>query len=207
MIDDDEEDEKDEKLVPIQRTTIFSQADNKIPITVNNWAVSIMRKPTSGNPEHAFLIVEGITNNHRGLIRRYDLVIDDERPKFVEIIDKEIRVKLKDLKNTFYKDFLKQSVFFCKTWSLSLNQAELLHKDIIADQSNDIMYFVSGDKSIMGSFSGIKGHSCFTWAREKLHNLNDKRIQLPEKFSDKIGAKTSFYITDPNKKKDSCIIL
>jgi hypothetical protein len=47
-------------------------------------------------------------------------------------------------------------------------------------------------------------HNCFTWAREKLHNLKDPNIQLSEKSTDFFGAKTSFYLPDPAKENSRC---
>ncbi|MEM7361681.1 MAG: hypothetical protein AAF335_01570 [Bacteroidota bacterium] len=188
----------------------FSTADSRISISHYIWAVSIMRKPNTYNPDHAFLMVEGITNDGYGIIRRYDLVKKGESG-FSKIIKKEqASIGIGEMKNMFSLFFLKQDTFYCKTWNIRKEQATSLDQDIVSDTHKEIRYCVSGDKSLLAASMNSSGHSCFTWAREKLHNLEDERIELPEKVTDFLGAKTSFYIGsngDSTETSDNCIIL
>ncbi|MEM7361680.1 MAG: hypothetical protein AAF335_01565 [Bacteroidota bacterium] len=195
-----EEEVSDEEKAPLEdddyysSSYCYSTANNRITISNNIWAISIMRKPNTYNPDHAFLMVEGITNDGYGIIRRYDLVKKGESG-FSKIIKKEKKnINISEMESIFCKEFLKRNTFCCKTWSIRKRQAASLDQDVVLDINKDIRYCRLGNRSLVAASTNSTGHSCFTWAREKLHNLEDRRIELPEKITDYFGAKTSFYI-------------
>jgi|GEM_PF-2580360 len=198
------------KNQPVITTTVYSSAESKLPVTYEHWAISVMRKPYGKNPDHAFLVIEGINQFGRGLLLRFDLVDNEEKPGYALIVDKTFQnIDPKEMKTVFCKDLMKQEKVYCKSWSITHTQALSLIQDIQQDKIKMIKYYVSGDKSIFVKSTSNDGHSCFTWAREKLHNLNDERIQLPEKWTDFIAAKTSFYIDaiDNQHQKNPCLIM
>jgi len=174
----------------------YSVIDNNIPVDQDNWVVSIMRKPEGENPEHAFLMVEGQNNFNKTILKRYDLFMDKDSSdkKALIYIRPETVVDTADAKTALLEDLLKGEEVYAVLWSITKAQAKSLHDDILKDKANPPKYQVSGDKSLVAKSSGNEGHSCFTWAREKLHNLNDDRIQLPEKYTDFIATQTSRYI-------------
>lgn len=51
--------------------------DNELPVDEDTCVVSLLRKPESDNPEHAFLVVEGENSFGKIIFMRYDLVIDE----------------------------------------------------------------------------------------------------------------------------------
>jgi len=179
------------------KTTTYSTAEPKIPVTYDNWVVSILRKPTGKNPDHAFLVIEGINQLGKGLLIKYELVDNNKKPGYCLIVSKYLHdISPKEMKMAFCRDLMKQEEVLCKAWSISRQKALLLIDDAERDKTQDMKYFVSGKNSIFVKSMSTEGHSCFTWAREKLYNLDDDRIKrdIPEKFSEFIAAKTSFYI-------------
>ena len=190
----------------------YSVIDNNIPIDHKNWVIAIMRKPQGDNPEHAFLMVEGETSFGKVILKRYDLFVDENslsnKVKALIYIKPEVVTEQADARTALLDDLLKGEEVYSISWSITRSQAELLHQDILQDKSNPPDYQVSGDKSLVAKSSSNEGHSCFTWAREKLHNLNDPRVQLPEKYTDFIAAKTSRYIKgNPEPSSLKCQIM
>jgi len=183
------------------KVTVYSTADSKIPITYDNWVVSLLRKPTGKNPDHAFLVIEGVNQMGKGLLVRYDLVDNEKEQGYALIVSKFLpEIEPNEMKFAFCKELMKQEEVYCKAWSISRQKSLLLFQDIEQDRTKKIKYFISGKNSIFVKSMSIDGHSCFTWAREKLYNLDDERIKkgIPEKWTEFIAAKTSFYIRGPN---------
>ena len=199
---------EEEKKVPL--AAVRSTACNNLLIDQDRWAVSIMRKPTGQNPEHAFLIVEGITPSGQGILRRYDLFTDQNKASQGLVKIKEELVAPKDIEKLL-KEFLKGESFYCQTWSITRGQAQHLHQDVLADQAKSIPYFILGNKNVFAKSTpapSTQGHNCFTWAREKLHKLNDGAIQLPPKCIDYIAAQTSRYLKAPRRQGGGeCVLL
>jgi len=180
--------------------------DDNIPIDEDNFAVGIMRKPNGKNSEHAFLVVEGRDFANNAILRRYDLLIDKNSPAKRSLIriQPEIICSGEEAETRFEDEMMNNEEVYKRAWSITKQQAELLHEDIRKEQTTPPIYQVSGDKSLIAKSSSREGQSCFSWAREKLHNLKDDRIQLPEKYTDFIGAKTSLYI--PGNKKEPATV-
>lgn len=187
----------------------YSVLDANIVIDQENSVVSILRKPNSEQPEHAFLIVEALSSFNQMVFRRYDLFINKESSegRALIYIKPEVVVDLQDARMTLLENILKREEVYSISWSIIKQQANALHTDILRDKANPPKYQVSGDSSLIAKSSSAEGHSCFTWAREKLHNLEDERIRLPEKYSDFIAAKTSLYIKGTNPSLGKCVLL
>lgn len=187
----------------------YSTLDPNILIDQHNSVVSILRKPNSENAEHAFLVVEVLSSFDKMVLRRYDLFIDKENAegKALIYIKPEVILDLQDARITLLEDILKGEEVYSISWSITKQQVIALHNDILRDKANPPKYQISGDASLIAKSTSVEGHSCFTWAREKLHNLADERIRLPEKYTDFIAAKTSFYIKGANHTSGKCVLL
>jgi hypothetical protein len=181
----------------IIKTKIHITIEEEFPVSYEDWIVSILRHPRSDNPDHALLVLVGLNAYGKGIVIKLHLVNDRNNPgRGLILIDLYTDILKKDIETFIKTTLLKQSTFECKSWSISLEQALSLYADAKADREKEIHYRVLGNKSIfVKSTHSMLIHNCFTWAREKLHKLNDPTIQLPEKYIDFIGAKTSFYIS------------
>lgn len=184
---------------------VESLVDNTLNINKNTWVVSIVRKPegTTNNPEHAFLVVEGIDNTNNVFVRRYDLFMDQSREGYAVIALKEKSGLPSEIERKFNSMMYNDpqwagAELYYKSWQIKREQGECLHQEIIQDMQNPPRYRVSGDRSISGySNTGPsqKGDSCFTWARRKLWNLDERmKNDLPSEYRDLIASITSRYI-------------
>jgi len=184
---------------------------NEVNLSDTTYTVAIMRLIGSRNEEHAFLLIEGLKS-----IKRIDLFIDTAKPDYstIEIKEETIEGKeRKEVKNTLAK-MLKniKSNWRFLAWDITQEQHDQLIKDIMNDKANPPKYAVLGDRS-----TGYKSkdstsetrHSCFTWARQKLLNLNEDAInkELAPMVTDLIGGKTSLYLdTTPFWQKPEVIV-
>ncbi len=187
----------------------YSVLDPNILIDQHNSVVSILRKPDGADAEHAFLIVETLNSFGGMVLRRYDLFFDKESAegKSLIYIKPEVIIDLEDARVALLEDILRGEEVYSISWSITKQQVIGLHNDILRDKANPPRYQISGSTSLIAKSSSAEGHSCFTWAREKLHNLADDRIRLPEKYTDFIAAKTSFYIKGVNRTSGKCVLL
>lgn len=179
-------------------------------INKDSWVVSLVRKPEGENPEHAFLIVEGANSFGRGIIKRYDLFMDkDNSPKAVIVIKESGLLKEAERQN-YFNSMLKEEDIVAKTWKITDGQAEQLDTAATNDKKNPPDYQMSGNKSLIAKSHSAEGHSCFTWAREKLLNLNDPNITIEPKLQDFIAAQTSKYLPvtkNEEKKSTKCCVM
>lgn len=200
--------EKEEEI-KLPTKTKASEVDDNFLISYETWVVSIMRKAEVGNTEHAFLMVEGINQFGKSTVRRYDLVIHDDRKNYSQILilpPDDTQAEVKTVAN-----LTKGDKCYYQSWIITREQAAQLHKNILRDKDianspEGIRYFVSGDQSLIGKSSLKQGHSCFTWAREKLIEIEDNRKtftkNLKPKITDCIAAKTSLYLPKPKKEEE-----
>lgn len=191
-----------------------SVIDKKLSIKKDQWVVSILRKPNGSNPEHAFLIVEGANSFNQGIIRRYDLFVDRDNKKKSFINIKESEWLKSDEREEQLNLFLGGENVYARSWQICEEEAKTLHKNVIGDSTNPPDYQLSGNRSLVAKSSLHEGHSCFTWAREKLLELNNPKIDIEIKIKDFIAAQTSLYIqpsTDQaskdNVKSPTCLLL
>ena len=188
-----------------------SLLNNNFEVTQSVWVVSLLRKPHGSNPEHAFIIVQGSYESGRTLLRRYDLFISSESKEY-DIYIKESNVAQVLSEKTLIQDFLRYEQVQGIHWQLSCEKGEELHQLVKAskDQLNR-PYNMSGDvatapktapnsdekshgflssnpvsKIIGDTIFSPSGHSCFTWAREKLRDLQLEHItrSLPTKIEE-----------------------
>ncbi len=176
-------------------TRVYSVVEPRWLVNYNNWIVSVMCKPRSNNPEHACLIIQGLDHLGKGFFLRYDMVDDRAKRGYAKIKEKSFNnIEPGQLSEKFLKDVIKDAAFCAKSWRITDVQGQFLIEDINQDKEKSIKYLISGSESIVAKLSSTNAHNCFTWARKKLHNLRDERIQLPEIWTDLFVAKTSYHL-------------
>ncbi|MBS0358254.1 MAG: ankyrin repeat domain-containing protein, partial [Proteobacteria bacterium] len=187
----------------------YSQINCSFPIDYNNWVVSIMRKPKGKSPEHAFIVLEGLderTGKHT--MWRFDLIKDPNKPEYSMIVPPEPKPIVASESEVVHETQLllkltKGDKALFLSWSIGTAKKEQLLKDIKKDTLDPPMYLESGSESLSAQSNLSEEHnyhSCFTWSREKLRNLNIKNINddLGSQLTDWIVAPSSLYIPDPN---------
>lgn len=157
------------------------------------------------NTHHAFLVVEGVDRLGKVFFRRYDFCQDQMTPiKGIVRINESDYAGIDPLAAKPELDnMLRQDEIYSKSWNITKEQGADLRKDVIDDSKNPPNYVIWGSESFSTKIKSIgNGHSCFTWAREKLLKLKDKQITLPMKFSDVILAIPDLYITGNENEKE-----
>ena len=217
-----------------QRRHQYSLVKPTIRVSPDAWVVSLMRKKTGKNPEHAFIIIEGRTTFGLGVLHKLELVIDNARTTQrlpvvgitlgfgkVEITSRG-DIPLDDLATVFHgEDFLRDASFYAKSWPIDSFQSEQLLKWAREEQAREgtdeqVKYFLAGDQSKLASLSPKSGasrrrHNCFTWAAELLELLEkeapeEDRIIKIERNA-KLYARTSDYLRDPHESKKYCLMM
>ena len=60
-----------------------SRLDAGMKIEPNNWVLSLVAKAKGKNPKHAFIVVEGLSEDEQEVIfRRYDFVLAEKNSGF-----------------------------------------------------------------------------------------------------------------------------
>ena len=124
-------------------------------------------------------------------MKRYEAVDNRRKLNYILIMeDFHDNVELKDMQVMFRERMIKiremddTGRYHCRSWSITREQANLLIQDINKDKDKEIKYQVFGNNNIYNkSRSAGDFHNCFTWAREKIHNIRDERITLPEQWT------------------------
>jgi hypothetical protein len=205
-----------------RHATLHSQVDSSLTFDQSRWVVSIVRKPVESgervNPEHAFLILEGANERNELVVRRYDLFINEAREGYSLIKYNEVTAGTpSDIQAEFNKLIWKATAaplakLYYKSWNIIPSQVLALHQDIKNDEKNPPKYNISGNENITGAStttgSLARGHSCFTWAREKLRNLKDPRIDsgLESDWRDYFIAIPSIHLRPPGK-GGCCVVM
>jgi hypothetical protein len=197
---------------------LFAPVEVSFPSVVNSkdfsispdgWVVSLLRKPEGRNPEHGFIMVEGMNSTGQIVLRRYDFVIDESKERQGQVVIKEETVERKAATAVFQKVFLRNDSVHAMCWDITPAEAKQLHDSVLESRTHPPQYFISGDRAVSGmsAYSTRNpGHNCFTWAREQLRGVTD-RIQIPDKMGDFIAARTSVYVTGEKEPGTSCKIL
>jgi len=193
---------------PLILKGVYSTVTCSIPLTKEKWVVSILRHPSSGNPDHAVLVLEGVNQFGKAVIYKYHFVEDDHQAGKGLVIDKRMVVGIADRKFELAK-MLKYGDFVALSWGIQKDQAKRLCEEIKMDKIRPPQYHISGRESFLVRSRSQTAHNCFTWAREKLHNLNDERINLPIKAVDFIGGKISLHLPSNNDRStwDCCCMV
>lgn len=194
------------------QTTVTSKAsriDTTQRVTPTNWAVSLLRRKNAANPRHTFILVEGIEQDGTGILRRYDLVINEKHHNLADILIKRYdNIELNQM-DEFTEALVRldnndDKLYFI-SWSITCGLAITLDQNIQADTTKKISYHQLGKDAFSGS---AEGHNCFTWAREKLNSLQDRDICVSEKWSDYIVAHPSLYLpAEPTSGNIKCAVM
>lgn len=183
-----------------------SKVGGELAVTSKTWVVSIIRLPESNQPEHVFLLVEGISESGTLIVRKYHLVADNDKDRkgYAKILTKSSDEQACDVQ--LIAEVSKKVKARFQSWHISPIQAAMLDSDVLNDQRiadsspPPMKYSVFGNQSALASSSSHEGHNCFTWAREKLLNLKDTSItdsSIDMKITDWLAAKPSLYLPDP----------
>jgi len=120
--------------------------ENRLPIDPKNWVVAIVRKPKGRNPEHAFILVEGIDEADNVTLRRYDLFMDEANSEKFKINMKEDKFSYTD--NDVRKkllDFIGREEVSGKCWSIKVRDADKLEAIVKDSKNNPGKYNLLGD--------------------------------------------------------------
>lgn len=187
-----------------------SQADNQFLISYDCWVISLMRKPCSSRPHHAFIVIEGIDCLGYGVIMRYDLFqYQESEKKHLAHVDPKVKfsVALEQLETVFYSDefHIKDNRFEVSSWSIPREEVMHVYRALEADRDKDIPYNLLGDQSVIQGLSGLPGENCFTWARKKLLLTKNPNIRkgLESKSIDKIASHPKFYLKPSKETKEA----
>jgi hypothetical protein len=184
--------------------------DSQKLVDKNQWLVAIFRKPYGKNPEHAFLVVEGVHEDGNHVLRRYDLFQDQKNPdkaliRIIPTPPKTYSGNEASLQSVFKREFLRFDEVCGNAWNIPREKAEALDRGVISDQSKDILYHSSGRHglvSVSGDFE-----SCYSWACSKLIGLHIPSIKIdPQTLLERLTAeRASIHLRteDPEEEKYS----
>jgi len=189
--------------------------DQSERVTGNMWVVSLVVSPKSKLPEHAFLVLEGIKDDHF-VLRRYDFYLDDPsdagarrvKAKIVPLDKSECPYGSSDEERQKYfwsalmREDERDKPCHSLSWRIELKKADVLHTSILKQVHNPPEYQVSGDASLFAASSDQRAHNCYTWCRKELLSLDvdkinaDKHLEIT--MADKFFASvTSLHIFRP----------
>ena len=185
-----------------------SEIDQTRIITKDYWAISLVRLPDKSS-EHAFLVIEGTSDNNTSKIWFADFVAKDPLDLFLAG-NKDGKVRIDYHDSTQEPDASKKLLFRCdkqmmkirrgdrflySTWQVPKRTAEKLVRILETLEVKPLKYNVLGNNmlalSSALSSSNQTGHNCFTFARMVLHELPDDYIKIPD---DTLG-KWTYYAT------------
>jgi len=195
------------------------------------WVLSLVAKKRGSNPEHAFILLEGLDRTgHNVIFRRYDFVIGDKNTSAIPIkkgsglvITKEYTLEMANndadtQARTFWAEMVndidKEEGCYGASWVISDEHAQQLHKEVLKDQTSPPDYQLSGEHGIFAKSSSQSGHNCYTWAKAKISHIDDQNIKhdarLTPQILDFIASRTSRHIVPPrtnDRTNSSCLIL
>jgi hypothetical protein len=173
--------------------TRLSEINQTYKIISDNWVLSLARKLEGAHQQHAFFILEGIEDN-KAVIWFMDLV---GNPLLPNLQNAKIRIYTfsaeshNELKTTplLYRctrkmmDLTPNEQIACKTWYIAKEDAVNLISDIKKDKDNPPKFNILGEGSLLTGSSAYssstdRGHNCFTYAKEKINNLNCESVKL-----------------------------
>lgn len=184
-----------------------SELDKTYKIDANKWVLTMARKPVGAHPQHAFLILEGVKGG-KAVIWFMDPIGPGMSDKLPNIKKSHIRIKdfsaassveldrspllyrCSDLRTdgsgkkiAEMMDLKQGDSIARQTWSINPEDGETLIRNIEKDQQNPPLFSIFGEKSILAGSSACssstnRGHNCFTYAKEKINQLNNTDIQI-----------------------------
>ena len=172
-----------------------SEVDPTRTITEHDWVISLVRLPDRSQSQHAFLVLEGKSEN-KSMIWFADFVAKDDldllRPG---TRDGKVRLDYHESKDSSGCKLLFQCCrkmmdirngdrLVYSTWSISKSTAEKLINNIELLQQNPPKYNILGSSALAKRWAHSSkcppGHNCFTLAKMLLDNLNDDYIVVPQ---------------------------
>lgn len=202
----------------------------ELELSESLWFVSLLRKPAGKEPEHAFIMVEGMPERGRVLLRRYDLFPGNGSTRTYEIRMEEENVAESLARKTLIDKLLRGEEVCGKSWQISSDKAVELHQLVTEsknhpDRIHNILGNVASAPKTSPNFkeetiekycapvSGLNahgifappGHNSFTWSREMLRKLNLQNIKddLPAKSEEIIASVTSRLLKDASSSSTS----
>ena len=191
------------KLCEVRQTVRRSEIDRTRIITNEHWAVSLARLPFTFHSHHAFLVLEGKTDD-KSMIWFADFVSNDvgrsQGRVRIESYESEQEVGAPvELLYRCDKNMMKvskRSRLRHSTWSIPKQTADLLIANLKKQQKNPPKYNILGNTALANRGGS---HNCFTFAKMMLHDLNKGYIHVPgDKVKEWIGS-AAVIRAPPNK--------
>lgn len=142
----------------------YSVIDSRFPVSPDLWVISLLHQT-----EHTFIFVEGMNAFLKIVIRRYEFTQDHQSSKGKIIIYPErilAPIQTKDKLKILLNDQPTQG----QSWAISVNNAKQLHSIMLSHQN------------LPPDYDNTYYHG-FTWARERLMNLDPERIEIPSSLA------------------------
>lgn len=164
---------------------IIRTPHQQLSISELSWVVSVARKQTGSskawlsnssyksNSNHSFLIMEGIRNYRRFIIRAELTVPKDSN---------QVTIIIKPLDDI---ELFQQSAqnYQANQWDITPEEGKDLLENIRADQRKLIQYNIGGSKSALTFFSsapsGQEFHNCLSWCKKQLYRIG---IKYPDRW-------------------------
>jgi hypothetical protein len=184
-----------------------------LPLSYESWVASILRYPNEYKPDYTILVLEGINAFGQGIFIKLRLKVDQNEPNLaIILIDSYSNIEKINIEEIFRQCIVKQCEFYYLSWNISRIQALSLWEDAKVDQRKTIHYHILRESMSTKSFENNNQekahiHNRFSWAREKLHNLKDSNINLPEEYTDFIGEKNNFNSNPKLDSKNRCHLM
>jgi len=211
-----------------------SEVNSSYQINEDKWVLTLTRKTTKGShKQHAFFILEGI-ENRKAITYFMDLV--GPKREFAVLLPniKDSKIRVESLTANTRKELDENPLLYrCKTkmmdlkpydelallppWLIDKEDAQRLIDVISNDQKNPPVFNIFGESSVFtGSSAKLsskeRGHNCFTYAKEKIEELNvpDIKIECDKTtyYIDKVVGISSFTlkpIAKPATSSGSCL--
>ena len=208
------------KLCQVKPAPQRSELDRSRIITNEYWAISLVRLPDTFNFEHAFLVLEGKTDE-KSMIWFADFVANDAVALFSPgIRDGRVRIDYHESKEMvgspgelLYRcrkemmEIAEDSSLVYSTWPISERTAQKLINNLEMQKNNPPKYNVAGNTALAAAPATLvgnpTGHNCFTFAKMMLHDLNTEYIQVPgDKVDEWIISAASRFLVDKQSPKE-----
>lgn len=182
-----------------------SEIDKTYVINANRWVLTMARKTNGSHQQHTFLIVEGI-QYEKAVIWFMDLVGPGMSVWLPNVMDAHIRIEpfIANSKAEMKEESLlfrcKKRMMDLKTgdkiaqqhWFIDQVDALKLIDAITKDKERPPVFNILGKDSVITgssakSSSKEKGHNCFTYAKEKINDLNVLEIKI-------VSDRSAYYI-------------
>lgn len=196
----------------MQQTTTPCPIDPVYTLSHQQWTVSLVRRKLAARPYHVYLIALGLNQFGTAEIRRYDFVEPEKTPGFGDIVIRSYGgIALNQLPSAFeaaVKFGGDTDALFHKTWTITLEQAAALNKNITQEKESldngtlQLPYSVQGDTGSMSA----GGQNCFGWAKRQLRALQAPNIDIPDHWTAKVIDSPLFDLQEPTSGQQ-CVMM